>query len=95
MAKLPYVDETFEVVEEPSVPVYDNYMDELLPIKNIVEVLNRVFGSFEGAFEGTDIRVDWRGTNLYVKMANGQIARVNVGTLTQEEAEQYRNGEAS
>lgn len=62
-------------------------------IANVVECTYMVYGTFRERFYGLDARARYGGTVLYVPCQSGQIVKVSIDTLSEEDTKKYHKGD--
>lgn len=63
---------------------------ELPQVANIVELIGLVYYSFYGRYKGLDVVREYGTDYIVVPMANGQVGRVAIGTLSDLELTRWR-----
>jgi len=64
---------------------------EPLQVENIVELMAIVYGSFHGRYNGIDVVREYSSDNIVVPMANGQVAVVDIKTLSGSELKRWQD----
>lgn len=57
---------------------------------NAAELHALVYGAFVGRFEGIDVIQDYSGMHLIVPMENGQVGKVTLSALTDEDLAEWK-----